>query len=224
MALPTFLTLVNDVLVRMREPAVSTVAENTLSSLVGVFVNDAKRQVNDAFNWPALATYVTVTTVIGTADGYVLTGAGTRFKVNDVMNSTSATSSFYMLDGITRAQYDIYVYGTNLQPNNLPINYVFEGVNTNGDAKVKFWPTPDKVYSIRFSLIIPETDFVNNSDTTLMPKDPIVFGALARALVERGEDGGMPSSEAFALYKSSLADLVSLEASRAAENQEFVAV
>jgi hypothetical protein len=35
MALPTYLELVNDVLVRMREPEVSTVQENVLSKLIG---------------------------------------------------------------------------------------------------------------------------------------------------------------------------------------------
>ena len=48
MALPTYLDLVNDVLVRMREPQVSSVAENTVSSLVGKYVNDAKRQIGRA--------------------------------------------------------------------------------------------------------------------------------------------------------------------------------
>jgi len=45
MALPTYLDLVNDVLVRLREPEVGTVNENTLSKLVGAFVNDAKRSL-----------------------------------------------------------------------------------------------------------------------------------------------------------------------------------
>ena len=51
MALPTYLELVNDILVRMREPEVSTVQENVLSKLVGRLVNDAKRQVEDAYSW-----------------------------------------------------------------------------------------------------------------------------------------------------------------------------
>ena len=51
----------------------------------------------------------------------------------------------------------------------------------------------------------------------------IVLGAFARALVERGEDGGLSSSEAYALYKSSLADLISLELARSPENDTFEA-
>ena len=39
MALPSYLSLVNDVLVRLREPEVTTVNENVLSKLVSKFVN-----------------------------------------------------------------------------------------------------------------------------------------------------------------------------------------
>jgi hypothetical protein len=44
----TYLELVNDVLVRLRETTVSSVSETSYSSLIGKFVNDAKRQIEDA--------------------------------------------------------------------------------------------------------------------------------------------------------------------------------
>ena len=74
---------------------------------------------------------------------------------------------------------------------------------------------------IKFSLVIPETDFVNDTDTTKMPKEPIVLGAYARALVERGEDGGLSSSEAQAIYKQVLADYIANEGSRSPENDSW---
>jgi hypothetical protein len=43
-------------------------------------------------------------------------------------------------------------------------------------------------------------------------------------LIERGEDGGFNSSEAFLLYKSMLSDYIALEGTRYPENQEFVPV
>jgi hypothetical protein len=48
--------------------------------------------------------------------------------------------------------------------------------------------------------------------------------AYARALVERGEDGGLTSSEAYNLYRSMLSDYISLEATRFADSQEFISV
>ena len=45
----TYLQAVNDVLVRLREEQVSTVTETSYSSLIGKFVNDAKRQIEDSY-------------------------------------------------------------------------------------------------------------------------------------------------------------------------------
>ena len=72
----TYLELVNNVLRRMREDEVSTVAENTYSKMVGDFVNDAKNIVEAAWDWSGLRTTLTVTT---SADifNYVLTEAKT---------------------------------------------------------------------------------------------------------------------------------------------------
>ena len=220
MALPTYLQLVNDVLVRMREPEVSTVAENTVSNLVGKYINDAKRQVSDAYDWDAFNTPITVPTVSGQSQGYVITGAGVRFKTMDVINTTS----FYQMQPLSHTNYDSFYYTTPTPTSGLPMYYTMQGVNSNGDMKVNFWPVPDAVYNIRFSLIVPEADFTTDTSTTLLAREPIVLGAFARALVERGEDGGLTSSEAYALYKSCLSDLISLELARSPENDSFEAV
>jgi hypothetical protein len=220
MALPTYLSLVNDVLVRMREPQVTTVSENTVSSLVGKYINDAKRQVADAYDWDAFNQAVNVTTIVGQSTGYSLTGAGVRFKTMDVINTTR----YYQMTPITHTQYDSFYYTISSPITTMPMNYTYGRVDTNGDMKVNFWPVPDAVYNIRFSLVIPENDFTSDSDVTYLAKEPIVLGALARALVERGEDGGQNSSEAYAMYKNSLADLISLELARSPENDSFEAV
>jgi hypothetical protein len=220
MALPTYLQLVNDVLVRMREPEVTTVAENTVSALVGKYINDAKRQVSDAYDWDAFNTPITVNTIANTTGPYSITGAGVRFKTMDVINTTS----FYEMQPLSHANYDSFYYTTPTPTTGLPMYYSIKGVDTNGDIKVNFWPVPDAVYSIRFSLIVPEADFTTDASTTLLAKEPIVLGAFARALVERGEDGGLSSSEAYALYKSSMSDLIALELARSPENDTFEAV
>jgi len=220
MALPTYLDLVNDVLVRMREPQVSTVAENTVSALVGKYINDAKRQVSDAYDWDAFNTPITVSTIANTTGPYSLTGAGVRYKTMDVINTTS----FYEMQPLSHANYDSFYYTTPTPTKGLPMYYSIKGVDTNGDIKVNFWPVPDAVYSIRFSLIVPEADFTTDTSTTLLAKEPIVLGAFARALVERGEDGGLSSSEAYALYKSCMSDLIALELARSPENDTFEAV
>ena len=220
MALPTFLSLVNDVLVRLRESTVQTVDQTSYSALIGKYVNDAKRQVADAYDWDAFNQAVTVTTVAGQVGNYSLTGAGTRFKTMDVINTTR----YYQMTPLAHDQHDIFYYTVPTPIQNLPMYFTVQSVDTNGDLKVKFWPVPDGVYDIRFSLIVPENDFENDTDTTLLNKEPIILGAYARALVERGEDGGLSSSEAYAMFKSSMADMIALELARSPENDSFTAV
>jgi hypothetical protein len=220
MALPNYLDLVNDVLTRLREPVVTTVTETAFSSLIGKFINDTKRQVSDAYDWDAFNTPITVTTVVGQSAGYSITGAGVRFKTMDVIN----TSNFYEMTPLSHANYDSFYYTTPTPTRGLPMYYTMQGVDTNGDMKVNFWPVPDQIYNIRFSLIVPEADFSTDASTTLLAKEPIILGAYARALVERGEDGGLNSSEAFAMYKSCMSDLIALELARSPENDTFEAV
>ena len=220
MALPTYLELVNDVLTRLREPTVTTVSETSFSALIGKFINDTKRQVSDAYDWDAFNTPITVSTIANTTGPYSITGAGVRYKTMDVINTTS----FYELSPLSHANYDSFYYTTPTPTKGLPMYYSIKGVDTNGDIKVNFWPVPDAVYAIRFSLIVPEADFSTDSSTTLLAKEPIILGAYARALIERGEDGGLNSSEAFAMYKSCMSDLIALELARSPENDTFEAV
>ena len=214
MALPSLLSLVNDVLVRLREPEVSTVNENVLSKLVGKFVNDAKRQVEDAYNWNALTSTLTAVTSAETFN-YVMTGTGSRFKVIEIYNNT--TRNF--LTPQTSKQMTQNFLSSPTPVNGIPFYYNFNGINANGDTQVDVFPIPDGAYTLFFNLYIPQEELVNDADTMLVPKEPVVLLAYARSLVERGEDGGLNSSEAYSMYKSALSDYIALESSRYPEEE-----
>jgi hypothetical protein len=213
----TYLELVNAVLIRLREPTVSTVSLNSYSNLIGKFVNDAKRQVEDAYDWNVLGQEITLTTV---ADTYVypLPGAGQKFRVSsDPLNTTSnVVMQNISVSDMRRKQ--------NFAPivTNIPAQYCFEGVDNNGDALVQLYGRPNGVYSIKFFLTIPQTTLATDGTSVLVPDVLVEQNAYARALVERGEDGGLNSSEAYNLYRSMLADYIALEATRFPETQEFV--
>jgi hypothetical protein len=196
----TYLELVNDVLARLREQQVTTVGLTTYSSLIGKFVNDAKRQIEDVYDWNALGQEITVTTS-GSVYEYSMTGAGQKFRVtSDPLNITSnVVMQVIPVSDMRRKQY--------LQPTitAVPSEYCFEGVDGNGDAKV------------------PQATLSSDSTSVLVPDVLVAQNAYARALVERGEDGGLNSSEAYALYKSMLSDYIALEATRFPEMQEFLA-
>jgi hypothetical protein len=214
----TYLELVNDVLVRLRETTVSTVSETSYSSLIGKFVNDAKRQIEDAFAWNVLGTTITLSTTAGTYS-YALTGAGQKFQVVDVINVTSNVGMKNIdFASMNRKQnFSTPVSG-------IPYEYAFDGVDGNYDTKVTIYPRPDGVYSIPFSLTLPQATLTSDSTVVAVADSLVAQNAYARALVERGEDGGLSSSEAYQLYKAMLSDYIALEGTRYPENQEFVAV
>ena len=214
----TYLELVNDVLIRMREPTVTTVTLNSYSTLIGKFVNDAKRQIEDAFSWNALGQTITVTTTASTSS-YSLTGAGQKFQVMDVINTTSNV-------GLTNISFVDMNRKLNFTPlaNQIPTEFAFDGVDGSYNTKVNLYPIPDGVYTIKFALTVPQATLASDATVVLVPDVLVVQNAYSRALIERGEDGGMNSSEAYQLYKSMLSDFIALEGTRYPENQEFVAV
>jgi len=214
MALPTFLDMVNDVLIRLREPSVGAVNENNLSALVGKFINDAKRQVEDAYNWNALSTTLTANTTAGIFN-YSLVGTQSRFKVIEIYNKTGRC---YLSAKASREMTQLFL-GSDVPAQGTPNYYNFNGLSSAGDTQVDLFPVPDKTYEIYFNLYIPQPDLVADSANMLVVREPVMLLAYARALVERGEDGGLNSSEAYSMYKSSLSDAISLEASRYPEEE-----
>ena len=214
----TYLELINDVLVRLRETTVASVTETSYSTLIGKFVNDAKRQVEDAYAWNVLGTTITLSTTSGTYQ-YALTGAGQKFQVIDVLNVTSniGMKNIDFASMNRKQNFSTPVSG-------IPYEFCFDGVDGNYDTKVTIYPRPDGVYSIPFSLAVPQATLTSASTVIAVPDVLVAQNAYARALVERGEDGGLSSSEAYQLYKSMLSDYIALEGTRYPENQEFVAV
>jgi hypothetical protein len=150
---------------------------------------------------------------------YSLTGAGQRFQVMDVINTTSNVG----MKNISFVEMNRY---QNLVPttNGIPQYYAFDGVDASGDTKVTLYPRPDGVYSIPFSLTVPQATLSSDATSILVSDALVAQNAYARALVERGEDGGLSSSEAYQLYRSMLSDAIALEATRYPENQEFIAI
>lgn len=213
----TYLELVNDVLVRLRESTVSTVGETTYSSLIGKFVNDAKRQIEDSYNWNCLAQTITVTTTAGTSS-YALTGAGQKFRVNDALNTTS-------LIGLRNIEFVDMNRKLNLgaPSQSIPSEFCFSGVDASGDTKVDLFPVPSGAFTLLFDLTIPQAALSSDGTSVKVLDYLVTQSAYARALIERGEDGGTNSAEAYALFRGMLSDAIALESTRYPEDN-FVAV
>ena len=216
MASMNYIQLVNDVLIRLREPEATSVSDNAYVKLIAKYVNDSKRVVEDSYNWNALSDTLSATT---TADvfNYVLVGSGQRFRVIDVINDTQ--NAFVEL--ASTKWMDQQFLMTTPQKGS-PAYYNFNGTNSNGDTQVDLYPIPNGAYNLRFNIIKPQVPLAVNADVLLVPDEPVILGALARAQAERGEDGGVQAGETYQLMKQSLADAISLESGRYLEEQEWV--
>lgn len=214
----TYLEMVNKVLRRLREREVASVSQTSYSKLIGDFINDAKKEVEDAWQWSALRTTLTLTTVADTFN-YELNGAKNNFSVLDVVNDTSNRFMEYKPSTWFDNQF------LNMSPlKGVPYYYNFNGVSDDGDNQVDIYPIPDGVYQLRFNCVLRPSELVNNTDKIVVPNQPVFLLAFAKAIEERGEDGGTSSINAYAAGRASLADEIAYDAARHPEDTTWNAV
>jgi len=217
--------IVNSVLRRMRFSTVGSVQDSSYSLLLREFVNETKREVEDAWEWVQLRQTIRVVTSQGVFR-YTLTGAGDRFRLlsdtlgrEDVYNLTSegflqkAKSMRWMSERLN--QDDV----TESEPSHFDING-----QSGGDPQVDLWPIPDKPYTINFNMVIPQGDLVNDTETPTVPSQSVMLGTWAKAMQDRGEDGGNSPQNVFIRYENALRDAIMFDWGNAApwENDWFV--
>lgn len=200
----TYLEIVNKVLVRLRENEVTSVQDTPYSKLIGEFVNVVKREVETSWDWTALRETITIPTVASTYT-YSLTGAGANARVLDVSNDTNK----YKMMFAPREYMHTWFLSNNVSTS-YPSYYNLQSVDGNGDYVATLFPIPDAVYSIKFDIIKPQVDLSGDNDVVKVPYQILVEGALARAISERGDDGGYTEQEA--RYNRVLSDYIAIDA------------
>ena len=214
----TYLEIVNDILVRLRENEVTSVNDTTYSKLISKYVKDAQRTVEDAYSWNSLAVTLSAVTSPDLFN-YVLVGSGNRFRMLDAINDTS---NWFMQYKSSEEMNSLFLNASPAKGS--PTHFNFNGFSPEGDTQVDLYPIPNGAYDLRFNIIQPQDPLKFDSDKLLVPEEPVIFLATAKALAERGEDGGIASAEMYALYKESLADHVAIEMSRHPDEQVWYGV
>lgn len=200
----TQLQLVNQILRRVRETPVASVVTTSYATMVAEFLNQAKMEVEDAWDWLQLRQTIALTTANGTFK-YTLTGAGKRGRILrdyatnppgwDVVNNTKdynltkAPSSAWMTQMLTMNSVqtgDPYWFDVNGQ--------------SGGDPQIDLYPIPGSTMTVNVNMCIPQADFSltgsDNSTVLTVPEWPVVLRAYALVLGERGEDGGTSQTRA----------------------------
>ena len=208
------LQLVNSVFRRIRETEVVDFT-STYANMILDFINETKREVEDSWNWSMLRSVKTITTSAGVSD-YSITGAGQRFRFlprddgNVFAYDSTNQNKVFLVDGdwVNKQAY------LQTITNNFPTEFAVIGQDSNLDPIVKFYPTPNGTYSIQIGLVIPQAELSATTDTLSIPWYPVVQGTWARAISERGEDGGQNTSEQYSMYMNSLGDAIAQDVAR----------
>jgi len=183
--------------------------------MAGDFVNDAKKLVEDAWDWSALRTTLTVTT---SADvfNYVLTGSQNKIKILNAINDTSNLHLQYQ----TQVWFDDK-YLISEPVSGAPEYYTFNGVNSSGDTQIDVYPKPDGVYTLRFNCTLRNDDLTADTDNMLIPAQPVIHMAIAMLARERGETGATSAPEYFGIADKYLSDAIALDAQKHPEETIF---
>lgn len=202
----TYLELVNSVLRKLREDEVTTVSESDYSKLIGDFVNDAVHSVENAWDWTALRSTYSISTVAGTSL-YPLTDFGVRSKVLYVHNETG--NRYIHEESLQRIrQLNLATDGAQ----GTVMYYAIEGIDANGDAQLRLHQTPNSVEQLSVYTVKRTTSLVNDTDSTFLPRQPIIQLAFSYALRERGETGGQSSAEQLVFAQEDLRNAIALDA------------
>jgi len=210
----TYLNIMNNVLRRLREEEVTSVSETTYSKMIGDFINDAKSIVEQAADWSALRTTLVITTA-ASDNQYTLTDSANLVKVMSVINDTQNCFMEYQ----TKDWFNDKLYISD-PVEGAPKYYTFDGL-ASGDTQVLVNPTPDGVYSLRFNIVQREGELTSNTDSLLIPAQPVIHLAVALAARERGETGGTSTAEYFAIADKYLSDAIAIDAAKHPEEMIF---
>ena len=191
----TFRGLINEVLIRLREDTISSdwsgdINDSTTISayqkVIGALVNDAKRYVEQRHDWLNLRSTVDITTVNGTKN-YNLS-SGQEIKILDAINQTTGMH----LRQVGKTYINTVTYPS--QNTGEPLYYGFNGSDASNNLKVDLSPVPTTAHTISFDIIKFQDDLAEADTVLSVPEKPVVLGAWAMAISERGEDGGTQSS------------------------------
>lgn len=220
----TYLELVNNVLVRLRENTITTgqLDSDPYYRSIGAQVNDAKDRVEDSWQWSYfrgndqidLSVPISVPPNI-TIETYELPNSTDNHYIIKGMYAGQADFSetgWYSLRQISReAMLNKYSAGTNKVPINKASEWAVIGRNpSTGNIRVAVYPQQDvnNAQTMLSDRVAHQPPLTEATDILLVPSLPVYTLATALASRERGEVGGTPTSELFALADRHLSDAI----------------
>jgi hypothetical protein len=223
----TYREIINSVLLRLREDTIASdwsgkINDSTLTpyqKLVGVLVNDSKKNVESYHDWNALRESFNIRLKTGNMQytlGDALRGSGVTFKVLDVINQNTGQ----VLQQVPNDWMNEQVFPLAQAQSGQPTKYAFNGISQAGatrepDFNIDFYPVPDTATNnniVSVNIVGAQKELQEANQVLRTPSQPVILGAWARAIAERGEDGGTQYSAVAAEARDSLLQAVQLDA------------
>ncbi len=201
----TYLEIVNQVLVLMREPSASSLAssDDVVVDIVAQQVNDAKRSVEDAHNWNALRYEWTILPGAG-SDKAELTNTADR---GALIEEVYGPSGLILQEMPTRKMRSLKA--SSSVPGNHAMYYAVNGINASTrNVEIQVYPEPTALTSLEVYGFRKQADLAADDDVLLVPSKPVIYMALALATRERGEVGGQTAAEVFGMAGAYLKDAI----------------
>jgi len=224
----TFRELVNSVLLRLREDTIDSdwsgdytdsVSLTSYQKLICELVNDSKKNVESYHDWNALRETFNVKLKTGNMQytlGDATRGAGTSFKILDVRNKATGQQ----LEQVNNDWLNDRMFPTSKVASGEPTKYALNGISQAGvgrepDVNIDFYPIPSATQNnqiIAVNIVGAQKELSQGADILRVPSQPVILGAWARAISERGEDGGTLSSAVAGEARDALNLAVQLDA------------
>jgi len=214
----TFLELHNQVLRRLRENDITASQINSDPHLrvIGAAINDAKDAVENAWAWSALRGEDTIILAADQSLVILPDSADNHYIIFDVKNSTQEYVLRQMTTAWMREQY------ISTPDSGTPRDWAWcSNDAATGNAQLRIYPPSAATDTLTVCRAKHQDLLVNHDDDLLVPSLPVYSLATALASRERGELGGTPVSELFAIADAHLSDAIALDANRYPEENTW---
>ena len=227
----TYLQLINNVLTRLREDSISAeqVDSDPFLRSIGAHVNDAKNRVEDAWQWSHLRGTDTVPLEPYVGAAFALPGsADNHYIIKRFLISDKDGNGAYREVRQTSVPHMRQLYANNPEVPQAECQYVaVTGRTGTGDVEVTVFPKPldDGFGGAQETLLVDrvkhDADLTDASQELNLPSLPVYTLATALASRERGELGGTPTSELFAIADRHLSDAIAQDSALYADEMDW---
>lgn len=194
------------------------------STLVGSFVNDAKKQVEDAWQWADLRQMITVSVTTGNAGPYPLASYLNERAVLWMQPPTGqplvrCTTAGFEGQDMTQVNETYQFAAKQTFGNNFPSLYYLTSDNNSATAgqsrlQLNFVTPPNSTYTFQMVFKNSQNELTNDTDVFYVPSEPCKELAYLFCLYERGEELGEQLTFTEDKASKYLADAIQLDLAR----------